>query len=258
MLPTFALRIVDDIVEERQVAVRKVRRFRRPIVHLHIDVVVHVRVPRRIVAVVPNTLQVVGQRHCTATRRDAEVSTIVEVELFEEQTIGCVAVVGRCAIIVHQVLGIALRSCTFEMEGHATHIRLVVGNVGRFDGFKRFLRSIVHESGDARVEVFCSTFGARGKCRVERRTPSENHQYFVRAFHHNTVSSSRHCPTHGHHFEARVVEDGGQFSCKPARTIGSILCFLRFERIARDEGELQIELVGALCFVECRNHTIGL
>ena len=53
-LPSFALRIVDDIVEEGEVAVRKVRRFCGPIVHLHIDVVVHVRVPGRIVAVVPN------------------------------------------------------------------------------------------------------------------------------------------------------------------------------------------------------------
>ena len=166
-LPTFALRIVDDVVEERQMAVRKVRRLRGPIVHLHIDVVVHVRVPRRIVAVVPNALQVVGQRHCTAARRDAEVSTKVEVELFEEQAIGCVAVVGRCAIIVHQVFGVALRSRAFEMERHATHIRLVVGNVGSFDSFKRFLRSIVHESGDARVEVFGSTFGACGEDGVE-------------------------------------------------------------------------------------------
>ena len=218
----------------------------------------HVRVPGRIVAVVPNALQVVGHRESTSAGRDAEVSTKVEVELFEEQAIGGVAIVGRCAVEVHQILGVALRSRTFEMESHATHIRLVVGDVSRFDSFKRLLRSVVHEGGDACVEIFGSAFGALGEGGVERRATSQDNHHFFSALHHDTFGSSRHCTAHRHHFEACVVEDGGQFSGKPARTIGSVFRFGRHQGVACNERELKVELVGAHSFVECCNHSVGL
>ena len=209
-------------------------------------------------AVVPNALQVVRHRHRSAARRYAQVATKVEIELFEEQTICRVAIVRRSTIIVHQVFGVALRSRTFEVECHTTHIRLVVGDVGSFDSFKRLLRSVVHQCCDACVEILGSAFGALGERGVKGSASSKDDHHFFSTFYHDTICCGCECTAHGYYFEASVVEDGGQFACKPARTVGCVLRFLRFERIARDEGELKVELVFAVRFVECGNHSIGL
>ena len=85
-LPTFSFIVVENIIEEGEVAVGEICRFCWPIVHLHVDVGVDVGVPRRLCLVVPNTLQIGGHIDVTATRRNHQVATIVEIELFEEKT----------------------------------------------------------------------------------------------------------------------------------------------------------------------------
>ena len=49
-----------DIGNERASGLRKVRGVDRPVIHLQIDIHVIVRRPRRVVGVVPHTLQVAG------------------------------------------------------------------------------------------------------------------------------------------------------------------------------------------------------
>ena len=52
---------VPNVVDERQVQFAQVRGFSGPVVHLHIDVRMDVRVPSHLVNVVPDTLQVSGK-----------------------------------------------------------------------------------------------------------------------------------------------------------------------------------------------------
>ena len=63
VLPLFALRHVDDPVEERNVHLAEVGYLGRPVVHLYIDVCVDIAVPLWTADVVPKTLKVAGQRH---------------------------------------------------------------------------------------------------------------------------------------------------------------------------------------------------
>ena len=86
--PSVGFRVVDDEVEERFVAFAEVGLLNGPVVHLDVDVRMHIRVPRRIGAVVPDTLQVVGHVLCTAARRDTEIASEVEIEFFEEEAVG--------------------------------------------------------------------------------------------------------------------------------------------------------------------------
>ena len=81
-LPIGRLGVVDDVVEEGQVAVAEVGGLGGPVVHLHIDVGVDVGIPGSVGYVVPDTLEVGGDVDVAATRRDGEVAAVVEVELF--------------------------------------------------------------------------------------------------------------------------------------------------------------------------------
>ena len=84
-MPTLLLVVVENIVEEGEVAVGEVGGFCGPVVHLHVDVRVDVGVPRCIGLIVPDTLQIGGNIDRTTAGRNHEVATIVEVELFEEE-----------------------------------------------------------------------------------------------------------------------------------------------------------------------------
>ena len=87
ILPALIFVVVENIIEEGEVAIGEVGGFCGPVVHLHVDVRVDVRVPRCIGLIVPDTLQIGGNIDRTTAGRNHEVATIVEVELLEEETL---------------------------------------------------------------------------------------------------------------------------------------------------------------------------
>ena len=59
-----------------------------PVVHLNVDIGVDIRVPGRVcTTVVPDTLQVVGGSNGLTVRTDSQITTVVEVQLFQEQMV---------------------------------------------------------------------------------------------------------------------------------------------------------------------------
>ena len=73
-----------EVVEERLMQLGEVRHFRRPVVHLQVDVEVVVAVPRREHAVVPQSLQVRGKPARTAARNQ-QIAAELKVERFEPE-----------------------------------------------------------------------------------------------------------------------------------------------------------------------------
>ena len=73
-----------EIVEQRLMQLGEIRHFRRPVVHLQIDVQVVVAVPRRKHAVVPQTLQV-RRQPARAAARDQQIAAELKVERFEAE-----------------------------------------------------------------------------------------------------------------------------------------------------------------------------
>ena len=73
-----------EIVEERLMELGEVRHFRRPVIHLQVDVEVIVAVPRREHAVVPQPLQVRGEP-ARAAARNQQIAAELKVERFEAE-----------------------------------------------------------------------------------------------------------------------------------------------------------------------------
>ena len=69
-------------VEERQVALAQVGRFRRPIIHLDIDVGVIIGVPGRAVVVVPQPLQI-GRQPAGTRAGDQQIAPVLEKQLLQ-------------------------------------------------------------------------------------------------------------------------------------------------------------------------------
>ena len=70
--------LVVDIVDKRHVELAEVCHFGRPVVHLHVDVRVDVAVPRRMVRVVPDALQIAWQRY-SPSAAEHEVAPVAEI-----------------------------------------------------------------------------------------------------------------------------------------------------------------------------------
>ena len=98
-----------EIVEERLMQLGEVRHFRRPVIHLQVDVEVVVAVPRRKHAVVPQPLQV-RRDPARAAARNQQIAAELKVERFEAE-IGLTlldaleALVGRHVDTVDRVRG---------------------------------------------------------------------------------------------------------------------------------------------------------
>ena len=143
-LPTFSFVVVEDIVEEGEVAVGEICRFCGPIVHLHVDVRVDVGVPRRICLVVPNTLQIGGHIDGTTTRRNHQVATIVEVELFEEKPIFRISVARIAVVVVDERLCVLFGRSIGEIEFHASHVAFKISHVRTLEFCPRFCGCFCH------------------------------------------------------------------------------------------------------------------
>ena len=80
--PRLAQRL--EIVEEGLMELGEVRHFRRPVIHLQVDVEVVVAVPRREHAVVPQPLQVRGEP-ARAAARNQQIAAELKIERFEAE-----------------------------------------------------------------------------------------------------------------------------------------------------------------------------
>ena len=153
-LPTFSFVVVEDIVEEGEVAVGEVGGFCGPVVHLHVDVRVDVGVPRRICLVIPNALQIGGNIDRTTTRRNHQVATIVEVELFEEKPIFRIFVARIAVVVVDERLCVLFGGSIVEIEFHASHVAFKVSHVRTLEFCPRFCGCFRHN-----VLHLCSNCG---------------------------------------------------------------------------------------------------
>ena len=113
---------VEDVIEERQVHLREIRRVGRPIVHLHIDVGMYVAMPERCVAsVVPNALQV---RRSVDARVEigtyCEIAAILEVERFEEKSVATQFVLFGGIVELDEVF-CRLRRTSAKLQVDAIH-----------------------------------------------------------------------------------------------------------------------------------------
>ena len=109
-------------VGKRREALREVRRVRAPVVHLDVDVRVVVAVPRRVVGVVPYSLQVRGER---ARTRAGNEQVATEVELQRDKS----GVLGAFPHAVKAHAGGDRLVAFAEVEAHAVVVLFVVGDV---------------------------------------------------------------------------------------------------------------------------------
>ena len=78
--------LVIDVVDEGHVELAEVGDFRRPVVHLHVDVGMNVAIPCRAVGVVPDALQVARQSDASCAA-DHQVTSKGKVQFLEEERI---------------------------------------------------------------------------------------------------------------------------------------------------------------------------
>ena len=118
------------MVEEGQVHFAEVGGISGPVVHLHVDVGVHVAVPEAgVAAVVPDTLEVAGRVDGgVEVGTDGEVAAILEVEGFEEEAVHARLVLRLCVVELDEVFG-GHGAFAAEVEVNATHEFLVLSHV---------------------------------------------------------------------------------------------------------------------------------
>ena len=249
--------IVDDKIEERHVALAEIGLFGGPIVHLHIDIGVHIGIPRRMCAVVPDTLQVVGHMLCTAAGGNFEIASVVEIKFLEEESVGRVFVVLRSAIELHQVLGILFRRVGCDLEVHTSHERSEVCHV-RIEEFVPRLGSRGVNDAFYAVGELGGVTGSAGRHRtVEARSATKEENHFGSAVHFDAIGRGAERTAHGNHLHQGVVIDGLEFTVERPGAVCGIRRIVGVQLVAGHEREAEMELIGALCRVARGHYAVG-
>src|ERR1041385_5784132 len=110
-----------DEVEERKLTLGEICYFRRPIIHLDVDVGVVIRMPRWIVAVIPQPLEIGGQPSGTGAGNE-QVTTILKEKLLE---LGIDGVDGQQFALVSRQGALRTRGIA-EMRRNAIEHRLKI------------------------------------------------------------------------------------------------------------------------------------
>ena len=190
-----------DVVGERTVEFAQIRHLGRPVVHLHVDVRVNIAVPWRRIAVVPNALQVVGQRHASAARNQ-QITTIGEVDFRKQQVAR-----RRTCIITDEIRGRLRVGSGRERQLAAVVERLVIGIVGLGDGLValvcRCFHAILNFRGQQRsvVDIFVVA-------RVEIRHSTQENRHFVGICHGDARSRSRNASAFRHDAHLTIITFG--------------------------------------------------
>ena len=110
------------MVQERQVHLREVGGVSRPVVHLHIDVGMYVAMPEGgITTVVPDTLQVGWCMDAgIQVGSYGKVSSVLEIERFQEKPVLALLVLVRGIIELNQVLCCHCRG-TSQLQADPVH-----------------------------------------------------------------------------------------------------------------------------------------
>ena len=146
--PRFPL--AHDQPEERRVALGEVGRLRGPVVHLDVDVGVVVAVPRRLVAVVPQPLEI-GRQPTGPRAGDEQVAAVLEEEVLEARVVA-LGLVGVEPLAGGQ--GALLGGRLPDAQLDAVEERLVVLHVGgpqRVEGLRRGGAELLGEPRVGRV-----------------------------------------------------------------------------------------------------------
>ena len=139
-------------IKERQVAFGQVGDLGRPVIHLHVDVRVIIGMPRRIVVVVPEALQI--RRQAAGTRTgNQQVTTVLKQQLLQSGinvclTASSLALVGR----QRGLLGGGFA----QVERDAVEQRMKILYVRGLERRRNFLRRRVNLCRHARVRVFAA------------------------------------------------------------------------------------------------------
>ena len=190
-----------DVFREAIVEFAQIRHFGRPIVHLHVDVRVNIAVPSWRIAVVPNTLQVVGQCHATAAR-DEQVATIGEVHFLEQQVVRRTAGKGTDE-------GRSRRRVRSSRERQFATVveRFVVGFVSLGNGLVALIGRCFHAIFDFGGQK-CRVVDVFVVARVEIRHSTQENGHFVGTRHGDAVSRSRNGSAFRHHAHLAIVTFG--------------------------------------------------
>ena len=80
---------VKNMIQERQVHLRKIGRISRPVIHLHIDISVYIAMPERgVTAIIPYALQIRGSMNaCIQVGTYGKVTSVLEVQSFQEEAV---------------------------------------------------------------------------------------------------------------------------------------------------------------------------
>ena len=117
-----------DIGNERASGLRKVRGVDRPVIHLQIDIHVIVRRPRRVVGVVPHTLQVAGELGILTRRCHGQVTTILVQRGLQQAALR----IGSSSVVIclEQLVGRVVRSrLVAQIQIDAAHERVHIGDM---------------------------------------------------------------------------------------------------------------------------------
>ena len=199
-LRTFASLAI-DVFSVRQMEFAQVRHLGRPVVHLHVDVRVNISVPWRCIAVVPNTLQVVGQHHA-ATARNEQIATVGKIDFLEQQVVGLIA--GKCADEVRCRRRVRSRR---ERQRAAVVERFIIGFVSLGNGLVALVGRCFHAIFDIRGQK-CRIVDVFVVARVEIRHSTKENDHFVGTRHGDAVSRSRDGSALRHHAHLAIVTFG--------------------------------------------------
>ena len=122
------LELALDQVEQRRVTLGQVRRLGEPVVHLDVDVRVIIAMPRRIVAVAPQSLQI-RRQPARPRARDQEIPPVLKHQRFQ---IGIAAMLGIDLLppVRRQADPVGRRVA--KVERHPIEERLIIGDMLRF------------------------------------------------------------------------------------------------------------------------------
>ena len=239
----------------------QVGRLGGPVVHLYVDVGMHVGVPGGIAHIVPDALQVVGSQKF-AVAGDGQIAAVVEIQLLQETCLGIVEVLQR-AIVVDEFVGGTV-ALGIQVQRHTACVGQEIGNVVLLYVGEALLACGIHTRHHLLAQVVngntCGTaLGIGGKVcagsHVHHHLTGTDNLYAVLSGQH--MSSAYGHDTHssliGHSLQLTVEVGIGQAACICGINHGAGI-----DVLAGSEGEEQMQLLLAGSLIACHHHLVGI